>query len=79
MNYKEVAAKILKAVGGDENVEHLEHCSTRLRFNLIDNSKVKVKDLENIPEVIGVKQNVQCQVIIGNAVVEVYDEVKTYF
>ncbi|MFT8349175.1 beta-glucoside-specific PTS transporter subunit IIABC [Clostridium saccharoperbutylacetonicum] len=76
MNYKEVASKILKAVGGDENVEHLEHCSTRLRFNLIDNSKVKVKDLENIPEVIGIKQNVQCQVIIGNAVVEVYDEVK---
>jgi PTS system, beta-glucoside-specific IIABC component len=76
MNYKEVASKILKAVGGDENVEHLEHCSTRLRFNLIDNSKVKVKDLENIPEVIGVKQNVQCQVIIGNAVIEVYNEIK---
>jgi PTS system beta-glucosides-specific IIC component len=76
MNYKEVASKILKAVGGDENVEHLEHCSTRLRFNLIDNSKVKVKDLESIPEVIAVKQNVQCQVVIGNAVVEVYDEVK---
>lgn len=76
MSYKEVATKILKAVGGDENVEHLEHCSTRLRFNLIDNSKVKVKDLESIPEVIAVKQNVQCQVIIGNAVVEVYDEVK---
>lgn len=76
MNYKEVASKILKAVGGDENVEHLEHCSTRLRFNLVDNSKVKVKDLENIPEVIGVKQNVQCQVIIGNAVIEVYDEIK---
>lgn len=76
MSYKEVASKILKAVGGDENVEHLEHCSTRLRFNLIDNSKVKVKDLENIPEVLGVKQNVQCQVIIGNAVIEVYDEVK---
>ncbi|UYZ33696.1 beta-glucoside-specific PTS transporter subunit IIABC [Clostridium beijerinckii] len=76
MSYKEVAAKILKAVGGDENVEHLEHCSTRLRFNLIDNSKVKIKDLESIPEVIAVKQNVQCQIIIGNAVVEVYDEVK---
>jgi PTS system beta-glucosides-specific IIC component len=76
MSYKEAASKILKAVGGDENVEYLEHCSTRLRFNLIDNSKVKVKDLESIPEVIGVKQNVQCQVIIGNSVVEVYDEVK---
>jgi PTS system beta-glucosides-specific IIC component len=76
MNYKEVASKILKAVGGDENVQHLEHCSTRLRFSLIDNRKVNVRELESIPEVLGVKQNVQCQVIIGNAVIEVYDEVK---
>ena len=76
MSYKEAAAKILKAVGGDANVEHLEHCSTRLRFSLIDNGKVNVKELESIPEVIGVKQNVQCQVIIGNAVIEIYDEVK---
>lgn len=76
MNYKEVALKILNSVGGDENVQHLEHCSTRLRFSLIDDSKVNVKELQNIPEVLGVKQNVQCQVIIGNAVIEVYDEVK---
>lgn len=76
MNYKEVASKILKAVGGDENVQHLEHCSTRLRFSLVDNNKVKTEELEKIPEVLGVKQNAQCQVIIGNAVIEVYDEVK---
>lgn len=76
MNYKEVASKILKAVGGDENVQHLEHCSTRLRFSLVDNNKVKAEELEKIPEVLGVKQNAQCQVIIGNAVIEVYDEMK---
>ncbi|WP_315080586.1 beta-glucoside-specific PTS transporter subunit IIABC [uncultured Clostridium sp.] len=76
MNYKEVASKILKAVGGDENVQHLEHCSTRLRFSIIDNSKVNVEELKNIPEVLGVKQNVQCQVIMGNAVIELYDEIK---
>lgn len=76
MNYKEVASKILKAVGGDENVQHLEHCSTRLRFSLFDNNKVKNEELEKIPEVLGVKQNAQCQVIIGNDVIEVYDEIK---
>ena len=76
MSYKEAALKILKAVGGDKNVEYLEHCSTRLRFSLIDNSKVNEEELKNIPEVIGVKQNVQCQVIIGNDVIEVYNEVK---
>lgn len=76
MNYKEVASKILKAVGGDENVQHLEHCSTRLRLTLVDDNKVNTKELKNIPEVIGVNQTAQCQIIIGNSVVEVYDEMK---
>lgn len=76
MNYKDVASKILKAVGGDANVQHLEHCSTRLRFTLIDDKKVNNQELKNIPEVIGVNQTAQCQIVIGNSVVEVYDEIK---
>jgi PTS system beta-glucosides-specific IIC component len=76
MNYKEVASKILKAVGGDKNIEHLEHCSTRLRFSLIDNKKVDIDTLKSMPEVIGVKENVQFQIVIGNEVIEVYNEVK---
>lgn len=76
MNYKEVASKILKAVGGDVNVHHLEHCSTRLRLTLIDDKKVNTKELKGIPGVLGVNQTAQCQIIIGNSVVEVYDEIK---
>ncbi|MER2117695.1 MAG: beta-glucoside-specific PTS transporter subunit IIABC, partial [Enterococcus casseliflavus] len=57
------------------NIAHLEHCSTRLRFTLKDNSLVQKDALEKVDGVIGVRQNVQCQVIIGNDVVEVYDEV----
>ncbi|WP_234123635.1 beta-glucoside-specific PTS transporter subunit IIABC [Clostridium hydrogenum] len=76
MNYKEVASKIVKAVGGDKNVEHLEHCSTRLRFSLIDNKKVNQDELKSMPEVLGVKENAQFQVIIGNDVIEVYTEIK---
>lgn len=76
MNYKEIASKILKAVGGDENIQHLEHCSTRLRLTLVDDNKVKVNELKDIPEVLGVNQTAQCQIIIGNSVVEVYDELK---
>ncbi|MFL0249452.1 beta-glucoside-specific PTS transporter subunit IIABC [Clostridium neuense] len=76
MNYKDLAAKILKAVGGDENVEHLEHCSTRLRFSLIDNKKANEDELKSMPGVLGVKKNAQFQVIIGNDVVEVYTEIK---
>lgn len=76
MNYKETAEQIVLQVGGKENVSHLEHCSTRLRFTLKDKSKANVEKLEAIDGVMGVRQNVQCQVIIGNDVVEVYDEVK---
>ncbi|SBO17213.1 PTS system, beta-glucoside-specific IIABC component [Carnobacterium divergens] len=76
MNYKETAVSILSLIGGKENVSHLEHCSTRLRFTLKDNAKIETEKLEKIDGVIGVRQNVQCQVIIGNDVVEVYDEMK---
>lgn len=76
MNYKETAASILTLIGGKENVSHLEHCSTRLRFTLKNNDLVETEKLEEVDGVIGVRQNVQCQVIIGNDVVEVYDEMK---
>lgn len=75
MDYKKVAKDVLQGIGGKENIQHLEHCSTRLRFTLKDDSKADINFLKSIDGVIGVKENVQCQVIIGNEVVEVYDEV----
>ncbi|MUN73190.1 beta-glucoside-specific PTS transporter subunit IIABC [Enterococcus casseliflavus] len=75
MNVKETATAIVELIGGKENIAHLEHCSTRLRFTLKNNSLVQKDALEKVDGVIGVRQNVQCQVIIGNDVVEVYDEV----
>ena len=34
MNYKDLAATIIENVGGEENIQGLTHCATRLRFNL---------------------------------------------
>lgn len=73
-SYKETAALVLKHVGGEKNVLHLEHCSTRLRFTLIDQSKANIKELQKVDGVVGVVTSAQCQVIIGNEVIEVYDE-----
>lgn len=75
MDYKQVAKEVIKYVGGKENITHLEHCSTRLRFSLTNNSKAEVDKLEELEGVIAVKMTAQCQVVIGNEVVEVYDEV----
>lgn len=33
---KKIAADVLEAVGGKENVTFVAHCMTRLRFNLKD-------------------------------------------
>ena len=39
MDYDKTAAAILEQVGGASNVGALEHCSTRLRFTLVDGGK----------------------------------------
>ena len=73
MNHLQTALDIITHVGGAENIEHLEHCSTRLRLSLYDNAKVDQQALEKIPGVLGVRLNVQCQVIVGHEVVQVYE------
>ncbi len=74
MDYQKTAAEVLKHVGGEKNVSHLEHCSTRLRFTLVDSGKANIEALKQTKGVMGVVMTAQCQVIIGNDVIEVYDE-----
>lgn len=75
-NYKQIAENVVKKIGGEKNVSHLEHCSTRLRFSIVDPSKVDKEGLKKTSGVMGVVgSGNQCQVVIGNDVIEVYDEV----
>lgn len=75
-NYKQTATEVLRLVGGEKNVVQLEHCSTRLRFSLVDTSLADVAGLKKIQGVMGVvNSGPQCQVVIGNDVIEVYDEI----
>ncbi len=74
MDYRETALQILQGIGGEENVVNLEHCSTRLRFTVADKGRVDVEALQKTKGVLQVIINSQVQVVIGNAVIEVYDE-----
>lgn len=74
MDYKKIAKEILDLIGGSKNVSTLEHCSTRLRFGLVDKSVVNVEKIKKIKGVMGVVDGSQFQIVIGNNVVEVYDE-----
>lgn len=76
MNDKELAKKIYDLVGGSENIDSAMHCATRLRVMVRDKSKVKIKEIENLPKVKGSFFNAgQYQIILGTGLVDkVYDE-----
>ncbi|WGY46646.1 PTS transporter subunit EIIC [Vibrio sp. ABG19] len=77
MAYEQVAADIMKGVGGIENVESVVHCATRLRFKLYDNSKADKDAVKSLDEVIAaVQSGGQFQVVIGNHVSQVFNAVK---
>ncbi|MHC9537750.1 beta-glucoside-specific PTS transporter subunit IIABC [Dellaglioa sp. BT-FLS60] len=75
MSYDKLAKDILKNVGGEANVNSVVHCTTRLRFKLKDEGKANtdvLKDMDGVVTV--VKSGGQYQVVVGNQVPEVYDE-----
>ena len=73
VDYAKTAADVLAGVGGEENVQSLVHCMTRLRFVLKDESKADAAALRATPGVITTTQaGGQYQVVIGNDVPEVY-------
>ncbi|EHR4813105.1 PTS glucose transporter subunit IIA [Enterococcus faecalis] len=72
---QEIAARVLKAVGGEGNVNSVVHCATRLRFKLKDENKADTAALNADPDVIQVVQSAgQYQVVIGSHVSDVYKD-----
>ncbi|WP_166667238.1 glucose PTS transporter subunit IIA [Companilactobacillus nuruki] len=74
--YELLATKIVDNIGGAENINSVIHCITRLRFYLKNESKANDELIENLDGVITVtKAGGQYQVVIGQAVNDVYDAV----
>lgn len=74
--YEQLAKDIVKNVGGRDNINSLTHCITRLRFKLKDESIANDDVLKNMEGVVTVmKSGGQYQVVIGNHVPAVYEEV----
>lgn len=74
--YESLAKDIIKNVGGKDNIISLVHCVTRLRFNLKDEKLAKDEVLQKMDGVIAVMHSAgQYQVIIGNHVPQVYEDV----
>ena len=72
-----LASQIITAIGGPENVRSLTHCATRLRFELVDASKVDQNGLEHMQGVLGAvpQSGDRYQIVIGGGVATVYENI----
>ncbi|GKW26582.1 PTS transporter subunit EIIC [Pectobacterium polonicum] len=74
MGKNEVIQSIIKLVGGNDNINKVWHCMTRLRFDLVDESKVQTDAIKSLPGILGAQhQSEQFQIIIGPQVSEYYE------
>ncbi len=68
-------SKLLDYIGGEDNIDRVSHCVTRLRFVLKDPKKADAEKIESLKSVKGTfTQAGQFQVIIGNEVTDFYNE-----
>ena len=78
MKNHELGEKILQGLGGPENIAHFTHCATRLRVTPSSNEKVNRTKIENLPGVLSIiEQSGQTQVVLGDRVEAVYNEMLT--
>ncbi|HER0778935.1 TPA: PTS beta-glucoside transporter subunit IIBCA [Streptococcus pyogenes] len=77
MDNRQIAAEVIEALGGRENVRSVAHCATRLRVMVNDEGKIDKEKAEAIDKVKGAFFNSgQYQMIFGTGTVNnIYDEV----
>ena len=76
MNNRELGEKILDGLGGPENISHMTHCATRLRVTPVSNEAVQNEKIKSLPGVLTViEQSGQTQVVLGDRVEAVYNEI----
>lgn len=74
--YEKLSQEIIKYVGGKENIISLTHCITRLRFKLKDESIADDDVLKNMEGIVTIMHSAgQYQIVIGNHVADVCDEI----
>ena len=53
MGTQEAISRIIRLVGGPENINKVWHCMTRLRFDLVDDNKIAQDEIKQLPGVLG--------------------------
>jgi phosphotransferase system IIB component len=78
MGTQEAINNIIRLVGGQDNINNVWHCMTRLRFDLVDDNKVDQGAIKALPGVLGAQlQSDQFQIVIGPKVNSWYEQMLT--
>lgn len=74
--FDDLSKKIIDLIGGSNNITRVSHCITRLRFDVKDKTLVSTEEIKKIKNIVDVIwSGMQLQIIIGQEVIEAYDEV----
>lgn len=65
MDFKETAQNIIDLSGGKDNFKSVINCMTRVRIKYKDESKVNKSTIEDLPEVLGIKEAETFQIVVG--------------
>jgi len=75
-DYQSLAEEVIELLGGEENIDNVIHCVTRLRFYLKDDAGPETEKIKALNGVMGVVEaGGQYQVVVGPAVDDIYREV----
>ena len=76
MSDKQLATYMIEYVGGKNNIKNVVHCITRVRFYLVDKERADTNKIKELDGVMGVVEaQGQYQVVVGNKVNAIYEEV----
>ena len=67
---RDIAKRLLAALGGADNVVDIENCMTRLRVGVRDQDRVDVAALRATDKVIAVMPGENCQIVLGPGLVD---------
>ncbi|WP_044641229.1 PTS transporter subunit EIIC [Risungbinella massiliensis] len=71
---QKLAKQIIELLGNRKNIVTVNHCMTRLRVEVLDESKVQIAELKKTPGVMGIIQDDTIQVVLGPGKVSVITE-----
>ena len=75
MDYKVIARKIRKVVGGRGNILMVDQCATRLRLHLKDQKKVKYEILDQMDEIaMTLRRGSEFQILPKTGTSDIYQE-----